>query len=206
MMIGVDQLWMMVEFIFHIAESIRIATKYSSGQPHQSMNSRDKLLRVSRLIKRGRKFVTAFIALSTIALIIVLSVRVSDTEQEYESDMKVYTILYCTNFTLLFVGLTLAVITLSRKLRQKQQVLQDLYGESTSVIKELWVLFVIMTVFNLSYIVRVMYILWPVAENESVYDVEEFKGLMVSQVVGIPFDIIPIAVILVLHRRNLRVI
>ena len=63
-----------------------------------------------------------------------------------------------------------------------------------------------MTVFNLSYIIRVMYILWPVAENESVYDVEEFKGLMVSQVVGIPFDIIPIAVILVLHRRNLRAI
>ena len=56
-----------------------------------------------------------------------------------------------------------------------------------------------MAIFSLAYLLRS---LWDILPQEQ--DKNTFRDYMIDLLLGIPFDIVPILLILLFHRRNLK--
>ena len=82
-------------------------------------------------------------------------------------------------------------------MKEKDQVLQDNFGiQLPSVRQESCIVTAILMVFNSSYALRVFWELVPKDACTS------FQYYMLSQFSGVPFDMIPILLIVILHRKN----
>lgn len=103
------------------------------------------------------------------------------------------------SFLLEFVGIMVLVCVLTSLLYKKKKVMH--HGKSSRNFKKgIVTLVVVLVVFGFSYLIRIindLYFLPPWIENN------RFVQFMWDLYVGIIFDLIPIMLILLLHRRNL---
>ena len=105
-------------------------------------------------------------------------------------------------FFILFVVLTTTVFCLIQKLKSKNNelVTDDLAGEYFK--KEINTLTIILIFFNLSYLLRVIFEV--VVDTDSFTEIATFPKFMVGILTAVPFDLLPIYVVLLFHRRNLN--
>lgn len=154
---------------------------------------------VERRIRLGRLFTTVLILLWLLVIVTLIAVlRSSDMERQDTANRR-FRDSYTVCFAALFISLCTCVAILGVRIRQKRNSLQSRYGlVDFSTRKETVLLIVILTVFSLSYLLRVLNDAWPDKGNK-----DTFRSYMILQFSGIPFDIVPISLILVLHRKNL---
>ena len=105
-------------------------------------------------------------------------------------------------FFILFVVLTTTVFCLIQKLKSKNNelVTDDLAGEYFK--KEINTLTIILIFFNMSYLLRVIYEV--VVDTDSFTEIATFSKFMITVLTAVPFDLLPIYVVLLFHRRNLN--
>ena len=105
-------------------------------------------------------------------------------------------------FLLEFVGITVLVIMLTKSLYDKKRVMHKGNGNQ-NFRKGTCILMVIMFVFGISFLLRfvndIVIIDTPFDPSETMY------GEMVYDIViGIPFDLLPLGLIIFLHRKNFQ--
>ena len=105
-------------------------------------------------------------------------------------------------FFILFIALLTTVAILIKKLRAKNRILclNDVIEENFFA-REINTLTVILLVFSISYIFRVIF---DVVIGFHKQYAHSYLDYMLAILSCIPFDILPITVILIYHRRNLR--
>lgn len=105
-------------------------------------------------------------------------------------------------FFILFIALTTTVFCLIRKLKSKNNelVTDDLAGEYFK--KEINTLTIILIFFNMSYLLRVIFEV--IVDTNPFTEMDTFIKFMIAIMTCIPFDILPIFVVLLFHRRNLN--
>ena len=72
-------------------------------------------------------------------------------------------------------------------------------GNSSNFKKGICTLVLIMLVFGLSYFLRILMDFFIIDYN----DLPCFRAMILDQVMGIPYDLLPIMLIVCLHRKNL---
>ena len=95
----------------------------------------------------------------------------------------------------------MTVKTLIKKLKVKSETLgvsEDEAGDNFFK-KEIKTLSTILIIFSISYLLRVVYDLCAVMP----YRLEFFPQLMINLLATIPFDLLPLLVVIIFHRRNL---
>jgi len=97
----------------------------------------------------------------------------------------------------LFVALLVCVYILIRKLREKNKILALNDEKEDFFRKEINTLGGLLLVFSISYLLRFFFDVLLGFKGTG------YKTLMLDVWSGIPFDIIPIYVVLLLHRKNL---
>ena len=109
---------------------------------------------------------------------------------------------YVYIFAILFIGLSATVITLIKSLRAKNRTFcaYDDSPDSNFFRQEINTLQIILFFFSLSYLLRVLYDIYYGFTKRS----ETYANMQIQVLAGIPFDLLPIFVVLLFHRRNLR--
>ena len=103
-------------------------------------------------------------------------------------------------FLILFILLSIAVFVLIGKLRSKNYSMSDESVVDHYFKKEICTLTTILILFSISYLLRVIYdIFIGFSETDGT-----FTSYMIGATTGIPFDLLPIVVVLLFHRHNLR--
>ena len=104
-------------------------------------------------------------------------------------------------FVALFIALTFVVIVLILKLRANNlALLQDNTKDSNYFKMEIITLSFILFFFTLSYLLRVIFD-WSFGFETSGHS---FTFYVIALITSIPYDLLPLALVLFLHRRNLR--
>lgn len=155
-------------------------------------------------MKRGRCFITIF-NWGFLALVIVVCGFALDPSKFGDPDWgraaKAFSISFPCIFSILFVLLTVAVRVLIWKLKAKNDTLGASGDDKSDNFfkKEIKTLSTILIIFSFSYLIRVVFdFFWLVPEN-----VDYFTKLTVSMLAVVPFDLLPLVVVLFYHRRNL---
>ena len=166
-LIGIDQIWMVIEFIFHLKFSIKVAQGVSprgksSRYNALSLSEKNHQKQAERTIRIGRCIITLLI-LAIVATIIGLCVsKLGESEADFEADETGYSYFFIIAFSMLFVGLLTTVLLLKKSMRDKDHVLQERFGIQIPLVRtENCILFTILMVFNLSYVLRVSWELVP---------------------------------------------
>ena len=142
---------------------------------------------------------------SFLALIIIACGFALDPKKFGDPDWgrvaRAISISYPCIFFILFVLLTVSVRVLISKLKAKNETLgaSDDNKSDNFFKKEIKTLSIILIIFSFSYLIRVVFdFFWLVPENA-----DYFTKLMVSMLAVVPFDLLPLLVVLFFHRRNL---
>ena len=106
---------------------------------------------------------------------------------------------YPVLFFVLFLLLTVTVTILIKRLKAKNKVLgatDEAAGQFFR--KEIHTLTIILILFSISYLLRVVFDIGAVLPT----NLKSFEYYMVALISTIPFDLIPVSVILIVHRKN----
>ena len=160
-----------------------------------------KSLTVSKhYVKLGRYFVTTISIVYLVTTILLCSFFEPNNDGQWGSFYHglnlSYVFLYCT----LTVLLTTTVICLVRKLNDRcsSLIIDDCTGENFK--REICTLTVILIFFVMSYLLRMIYDI-VIASSYRFYTYWDF---FLAILTCIPFDIMPIYVVMLYHRRNLK--
>ena len=155
-------------------------------------------------MKIGRCCITVF-NLAYLALIIVMFGIVLDPKEFGDPNWGLTATIICVSYPLfffvLFILLTVTVKTLIKKLKVKSETLgasEDEAGDNFFK-KEIKTLSTILIIFSISYLLRVVYDLCAVMP----YRLDFFPQFMINLLATIPFDLLPLLVVIIFHRRNL---
>lgn len=201
-LIGIEQIWLMIELIAHIDLGMRILKGSSCNSTD---NLTDSVLFPSReeeevqesKILCGRMITTAISAVFLLTILIccaIMAGKPSNAPMFIDLGHYVFPAIIC----ILFIALLVCVFILMTKLRQESKILAQNDEKEDYFRKEINTLGLILFAFSISYLLRFFF--------DVIFG---FKGsgftvLMLDVWSGIPFDIIPIYIILLLHRKNLR--
>ena len=109
-------------------------------------------------------------------------------------------IFFACSFIIEFVTLTALVGILSYCLTKKKRVIHK--GASRSNFKKgMCILVTILLIFSFSYLLRVLNDFYVIGPPE---DAPLFNVMLYTALLGLPYDLIPLLLVLCLHRRNLR--
>jgi len=156
----------------------------------------------NKCINRGRIFVLIFILSTLVAFLtflLCLHAKSTFTDEERDAVAEKVSFVFATLFVTEFVILTTLIGFLTCFLIKKKRIIHK--GASTPNFRSgICILVTIVLIFNLSYPFRVLndYQVIYISESAPVY-----QQMMYDLFLGIPYDLIPILLILCLHRRNL---
>ena len=159
---------------------------------------------MDRLIRVGRIFITLFIVLFSLTMIAVCATKVGETEEDFiDEDLHKFEVMAYVIYSFLFIGLFFSVIILARYMRAKKQMIENLDTMSERTIKddESCAIISILMIFDLSFALKIVYDTNLFIDN---IQMSQFSIYLVSLLSSIPFDIIPITLILILHRKNFQ--
>ena len=166
-LIGMDQIWMVIEFIFHLKFSIKVAQGASpavKGSRYNalSLNEKNHQKQAERTIRIGRCIITLLIFSIVSTMIGLCASKLGESEADFEADETGYSYFFIIAFSMLFVGLLATVVLLKKSMRDKDLVLQERFGIQMPLVRtDNCILFTILMVFNLSYALRVCWELVP---------------------------------------------
>ena len=159
---------------------------------------------MDRLIRVGRIFITLFIVLFSLTMIAVCATKVGETEEDFiDEDLHKFEVMAYVIYSFLFIGLFISVIILARYMRAKKQMIENLDTMSERTIKddESCAIISILMIFDLSFALKIVYDTNLFIDN---IQMSQFSIYLVSLLSCIPFDILPITLILILHRKNFQ--
>jgi len=107
------------------------------------------------------------------------------------------TAIFGAAFLTLFILIITTLFCLARRLKTQSRLLST---STVSLRKETCFLVCTLSILSLSYLVRVIYDWLPEDDSPG----NSFKLNMLAQTSGVPFDIVPVVMLLCLHRRNLK--
>ena len=133
--------------------------------------------------------------------VVIACILASDgNNSEIETFVETLSIFFASSFIIEFLSLTILVVVLTYYLSKKKRVIHK--GTSSSNFKRgICILVTILLIFSSSYLLRVLndfYVIGPSA------DASYYTLLMYTLLLSIPYDLLPLLLILCLHRRNLR--
>ena len=152
----------------------------------------------------GRFCITAF-NWAYLTLIVILLGVVLEPQEFGDPDWgliaTIVGVSYPILFFVLFILLTVTVKTLIKKLQVKSETLGATDDEMSDNFfkKEIKTLSTILIIFSSSYLLRIVYDVCAVMP----YRLAFFPQFMINLLVTIPFDLIPLLVVIVFHWRNL---
>ena len=154
-------------------------------------------------MKRGRRCVTIFNWIYLV-IIIVLSSFILKPENFGDDNWgtlaKVVGLSYPVLFSVLFGLLIATVSVLIKKLKAQNRIIRTTDDVTDNFFtKEINTLSTILILFSISYLLRVVFDILCVFTPGIIV----FPGYMIAIVAMIPFDLLPIFVVLIFHRRNL---
>ena len=121
-LIGVEQIWMIIEFIFHLNFSIKIA-----GIDDQDMTMRltqkNQQKHVERIIRIGRCCITLLIIIVIFAITSLCFTKLGGSEEEFEADYPPFRIVFSVAFVTLIIGLLVTVLLLRYFMNLKNRIL-----------------------------------------------------------------------------------
>ena len=109
-MIGVDQIWMVLEFTLRLRLTIRISK--GGVKPKEEWRKVEKMIRFFRLL------VTLLITAFALAMVILLATKVGAGLDAYDDDFVTFEILWSTTFSVLFLGQIISTVWLQISLRE----------------------------------------------------------------------------------------
>ena len=151
------------------------------------------------IIKYSKVIIITFITANIIGFAIYFNIADYHMTKSYRENIYP-TCGTIESFVLLFTGVCLFinVFWLINRLKKKKQSL-GLNVESANFNKEICILWIILSTFSVTYVIRGT---WP---EFIVPHLSDWYGFTLVQILfGILFDLIPITLILVLHLRNFR--
>ena len=159
---------------------------------------------MDRLIRVGRIFITLFIVLFSLTMIAVCASKVGETEEDFiDEDLHKFEVMAYVIYSLLFIGLFISIIILGRYMRAKNKMIESLDTASERTIRddESCVIISILMIFDLSFALKIAYDTNVLIDN---IQMSQFSIYLVSLLSCIPLDILPITLILFLHRKNFQ--
>lgn len=141
-------------------------------------------------------------------MIALCLVREGQSEEQFLEDLPKFRDFALVLNTILFIGLLTAICTLKHHMKAKNKMMNEVQDaaedntvESKNRQDETCIILMILMIFDLSYALRVIYDTDLFVDN---IDLNSFASYMISLFSGIPLDIVPILLILFLHRKNFR--
>ena len=152
--------------------------------------------------------VTAIIVAFACIIIAICSTKVGESHEQFvEEDLPKFQITAYVLYSFLFIGLFISVLLLNHYMKAKNRMINalDVGGSNDSPAPgrdyEKCTIIAILMIFDLSYALKVFYDTNLILDNTNF---SNFVIYMISLLSGLPFDIVPIILILVLHRRNFK--
>ena len=126
-LIGLDQIWMIIEFIFHLKFSIKVAQGVSpTGKNRYNslrLNEKTHQKQTENIIRTGRCIITLVIIVIVITMTGLCISNLGGSEDEFEAELRGFGIIFIMAFSMLFVGLLVTVILLRKSMRDKDIIL-----------------------------------------------------------------------------------
>jgi len=194
-MLGIEQIWLMIELIVRMNLS-----KSMLENPESSIS--EYINRQRRCVTIGRVAVNVINIIFVISICAVcLSIRSKDSDLS-KKKIQALSVCFDSLFAVLFCALTIVVLVLIRKLRvNNRALLPNPNSKDGNYFRiEINTLSFILIFFAISYLLRVVY--------DSIEGFEESGHKYYIYIAGliccIPFDLLPVFIVLCFHRRNLK--
>lgn len=155
--------------------------------------------RTDIFIKWGRitLLITVSFELTAILIILIYKGATLDAvaKNEFRNDISdVIGFLFGAVAVLLFTS----VMWLISRLKKKRDIVARGKDEESTISKEICKLWIILSVFSVTYLMRSM---WDIFANP---EFASFKGMLVDLIIGILCDCIPVMILMIYHHRNFR--
>ena len=192
---GVEQIWMMVELSLHL--KVEIDAYIRNRDNVHTENSMVKNISVH--IKRGRILILILNILVIVIMAAISAVSAQQSTGIMDDIFKKVSWSFACLFVLEFAGISALVGILTHYLYKKKKVMHR--GKSSKNFKRgICALVTIVLIFGLSFLIRVLNDFYVIDVS---YADSNYRSMTYDELLGIPFDILPIMLIFCLHRKNL---
>ena len=203
---GLNQCWMLLELSMRVKLSIQLASSEPFAPESDSFNDtrhRDLVNSTERKIRIGSRIVVVSIAVNLIVIFAYLGYRqVTFDVSERAHLMGDWDAVVGVLLFVLFALLLVCVLTLIWRLKQVRNVMFKDPSESEQrnlFDKEINTLWLILGVFNFTYLLRGIWDLVQMPQGS-------YAKLVLQIILGLFFDCFPVTLLLIFHYRNFRAV